>query len=283
MLIDWFTVAAQAVNFLVLVWLLQHFLYKPILAAIDAREAKIAATLAAAAARQADAQRTSDELTGKLKAFDAERAAHLAQALLEVQQERERLIDVARREAADLVVKQRSTLRADATSLTDRMARLATAEVFSIAGKAFNDLASADLDERLGGVFTQRLRQMSKEAKAAFATALEQSGMSALVRTRVAMRDEEKATLRNAINETFAADVHLEFETVPTSDYGIDLSAGGQRLAWGIHEYLKGFQEKAQALMTTVAAPAKPASLTAAVAAAPPLAPPPAQVQARAS
>ena len=38
MLIDWFTVVAQAANFLVLVWLLKRFLYKPILGAMDARE-----------------------------------------------------------------------------------------------------------------------------------------------------------------------------------------------------------------------------------------------------
>jgi hypothetical protein len=42
MLIDWFTVGAQIVNFLILVWLLKHFLYKPILNAIDAREKRIA-------------------------------------------------------------------------------------------------------------------------------------------------------------------------------------------------------------------------------------------------
>jgi F-type H+-transporting ATPase subunit b len=249
MLIDWFTVAAQAVNFLVLVWLLQHFLYKPILTALDAREHKIAATLAAAAAGQTEAQKSRDELTGKLKAFEDAHAARLAQSTLEVRKEREQLLDAAQREAADLVAKQRTALRADAASLTDQMTLLATTEVFSIAGKAFNDLASADLEERLGGVFTQRLRQMSKEAKATFATALEQSGMSAVIRTRSAMRDAEKATLRNAVNETFSADVHLAFETVPAADYGIDLSAGGQRLAWGIQAYLKVFQEKALALM----------------------------------
>jgi F-type H+-transporting ATPase subunit b len=38
MLIDWFTVAAQAINFLILVWLLKRFLYKPVLNAVDARE-----------------------------------------------------------------------------------------------------------------------------------------------------------------------------------------------------------------------------------------------------
>ena len=42
MLIDWFTVAAQALNFLILVWLMKRFLYKPILHAIDAREERIA-------------------------------------------------------------------------------------------------------------------------------------------------------------------------------------------------------------------------------------------------
>ena len=46
MLIDWFTVGAQALNFIVLVWLMKHFLYQPVLDAIDAREKRIAAQLA---------------------------------------------------------------------------------------------------------------------------------------------------------------------------------------------------------------------------------------------
>ncbi len=255
MLIDWFTVAAQAVNFVILVWLLQHFLYKPILAAIDAREHKIAAALAAATARQTEAQTSRDELTGKLKAFDDDRTARLAKTTLEVQQQREHLLDAARREAADLVAKQGSSLRADAASLTDRMARLATVEVYSIAGKALGELASTDLEERLGSVFTQRLRQMSQESKAAFGAALRQSAMSAVVRSRVGLRDGDKATLQNAVNETFSADVHLQFETVPSGDCGIDLSAGGQRLAWGIQEYIQAFQDKARALMMPAPAP----------------------------
>jgi len=249
MLIDWFTVAAQAVNFLVLVWLLQHFLYKPILAAIEARENKIAATVAAAAAQQTEVQKSREELSAKLKAVDDEGAGRLAQAKLEVQKQREQLLDAARREAADLIARQRDALRTDAASIGDRMALLATAEVFSIAVKALNELASADFEERLGSVLTQRLLQLSQEAKGVFRAALEQSAMTAVVGSRVAMRDAERATLSHAVNETFSADVHLEFKTMPTADYGIDLSAGGQRLAWGIAEYISEFQAKAQSLM----------------------------------
>src|SRR5690554_8014709 len=59
MSIDWITVAAQLANFLLLVWLLKRFLYRPILKGIDAREAEIAKRLAAAkeAKENADAEK----------------------------------------------------------------------------------------------------------------------------------------------------------------------------------------------------------------------------------
>ncbi len=53
MLIDWFTVGAQALNFLILVWLMKRFLYRPILHAIDAREKPIAGELADAVGKLA--------------------------------------------------------------------------------------------------------------------------------------------------------------------------------------------------------------------------------------
>ena len=56
MLVDWFTVAAQALNFLVLAWLLKRFLYRPVLDAIDAREAAVARQLAEAEATAAQAR-----------------------------------------------------------------------------------------------------------------------------------------------------------------------------------------------------------------------------------
>ena len=55
MLIDWFTVAAQAVNFLILVWLLKRFLYKPVLAAIDEREKRIETQLQDAEKKKTEA------------------------------------------------------------------------------------------------------------------------------------------------------------------------------------------------------------------------------------
>ena len=56
MRIDWWTLALQAANFLVLVWLLQHFLYRPVLAIIVERQQQTDGVLA-----EADATRTAAE------------------------------------------------------------------------------------------------------------------------------------------------------------------------------------------------------------------------------
>ena len=65
MLFDWFTFGAQTLNFLVLVWLMKRFLYKPILNAIDAREKRIALALADAALKQTAAQKERDAFQKK--------------------------------------------------------------------------------------------------------------------------------------------------------------------------------------------------------------------------
>jgi F-type H+-transporting ATPase subunit b len=80
MLIDWFTVGAQIVNFLILVWLLKHFLYKPILDAIDAREKKIAAELADADTKRTEAEKERADFENKNKTFDQQRSALACQS-----------------------------------------------------------------------------------------------------------------------------------------------------------------------------------------------------------
>ena len=99
MLIDWFTVIAQLVNFLILVWLLKRLLYRPILDALDAREKRIAAELADAAAKMGEAGKERDEFQQKNALFDQQRAMLMNKATDEVKAERQRLLDEARKAA----------------------------------------------------------------------------------------------------------------------------------------------------------------------------------------
>src|SRR5271168_1046835 len=153
MLLDWFTIGAQALNFLILVWLMKRFLYKPILNAIDAREKLIAKELEDADAKKAEAQKEHEEFQKKNEEFDQQRAALLTKATDEAKAERERLLDEARKAADVLSAKRQESLRTDAQNLNQAISRLTQKKVFAITRKALGDLATVSLEERMGEVF----------------------------------------------------------------------------------------------------------------------------------
>jgi F-type H+-transporting ATPase subunit b len=251
MLIDWFTVGAQALNFLVLVWLLKHFLYKPVCDAIDARAKGIAATLADADAKTKEAQKQHDDFEGKNKAFDEQRAALLTKASDEAKAEHDRLIGDAHKEADGLRASQAAALKSDLATLGKEITRTASEQVFTIARKTLADLATASLEERMGAVFTRRLSQMSGETKLKFGEALKGSPDPAVVKSAFDMPAEQRATIQNALNEAFSAEVRLRFELAPDEVCGIELTANGQKIGWNIAEYLTSLDLSVGALLET--------------------------------
>ena len=249
MLIDWFTVGAQALNFLILVWLMKRFLYKPILHAIDEREKRIATELANADAKKAEAQKERDEFQHKNEEFDQQRAALLSQATDEAKAERQRLLDEARKAADALSAKRQETLRNEAHNLNQAISRRTQQEVFAIARKALMDLATTSLEERLGEVFTRRLREMDGQAKAGLADALKTASDPALVRSAFDLPAEQRAAIQNALNETFSAEIHVRFETAPDLISGIELTTNGQKVAWSIADYLASLEKGVEELL----------------------------------
>ena len=243
MLIDWFTVIAQVVNFLILVWLLKRFLYRPILDAIDAREQRIAGELADADAKKAEARQERDEFQQKNATFEQQRVGLLNKATQEAKTERQRLLDEARQAADALSAKRQATLRSDAHNLNQAIGRRAQQEVFAIARKALTELAGTSLEERMAEIFMRRLREMDAPTKADFAAALKSAADPARVRSAFDLPVEQRAAIQNALNETFAAEIHVRFETAPDLIGGIELSTNGRKLAWSIADYLLSLEK----------------------------------------
>ena len=249
MLIDWFTVGAQTLNFLILVWLMKRFLYKPIRHAIDEREKRIARELANADKKKVEAQKESDAFRHKNEALDQQRAALLTKATDEAKAEGQRLLDEARKAADASSAKRMETLRIDAGNLSQAISRRTQQEVFAIARKALTDLATTSLEERLGEVFTRRLREMDDPAKAGLAQALKTASDPALVRSAFDLPAAQRAAIQNALNETFSAEIHVRFETAPDLISGIELSTNGQKVAWSIADYLASLEKGVDELL----------------------------------
>jgi alternate F1F0 ATPase F0 subunit B len=204
LLIDWFTIAAQALNFLILVWLMKRFLFKPILHAIDEREKRIAAELANADKKKAEAEKEGSKFKHKNEKFDQQRAALLSKATDEAKAERQRLLDEARQAANTLSVKRQETLRNDAHNLNQAISRRTQQEVFAIARKALTDLAGMSLEERMVDMFLCRLRELNDAKKDGLKAALKAASSPVIVRSTFDLPVALQSAIERVVKEVLA-------------------------------------------------------------------------------
>jgi F-type H+-transporting ATPase subunit b len=267
MLIDWFTVVAQAVNFLILVWLLKRFLYKPILDAIDAREQRIAAELADAALKQTEAKAERDAFEQKNHEFEQQRAKLMQQVNQDVEAEHLRLMTEAQQAAETLKAKHQQSMARDARNLKQTLSRKATHEVFAIARKTLSDLATSSLEQQVAQAFIGSLNQLEPQAKSILAEALKTTSASdpAVLLSAFELDEGQRAAIKNALNVTFSADISLKFEIAEQLISGIELRAKGQKLVWSIADYLELLEQSVEALIQEKIKPentAKPVAKT---------------------
>lgn len=244
MLIDWFTVCAQALNFLILVWLLHRYLYKPVLAAIDAREKTVATKLADAAAQETKARAAGEELRKRNEAFDHERGGLLQKATADGAAERQRLIESARQDAQQLRVQLAQSLAAERVELGRQLAVRTQAEVFALTRKALSDLAGASLEERMSESAIERLRQLSQVQRQALA------GVTGIVvRSAYDPPAAGRTRLEAAIHECLNPGIAVHYETAPEVVCGLELAADGVKLAWSVTDYLATLAQDSAALV----------------------------------
>ncbi len=243
MLIDWFTVIAQIVNFLILVYLLKRFLYKPILDAIEEREKRIAGQLEGAAQQKAEAQEERQHYEQLNQELDNKKAALLEEAQSTAETERQRLIGDAKKEYADLRKKLEESLAAEKETLDGELKRRIQTEVFNIARKVLTDLADTSLESQLTNVFLQKLKALSKDEREQLRKAFSKAGKIS-VRSAFDLLAKQKQAIGQAVKKNLDTDIQIEFRTSPEEVGGIELAAGGFKVAWTIAEYLSTLQER---------------------------------------
>lgn len=100
---SWWTFLLQGVNFLVLVWLLHRFLYRPVQQVIAKRKEITTSALAKADDAEQAARRTKQRYDTALAEIDTERAHALEKARQEIEAERGKVLKAAHEQAATIV------------------------------------------------------------------------------------------------------------------------------------------------------------------------------------
>ena len=247
--IDWVTVAAQAVNFLLLVWLMKRFLYKPVLGAIDAREERIAKELADAKAQKMEAMEEREEFQRKNEIFDQERSELMNTASEEAKGEKARLLEEARSSAEALEAKWREGLEKDASRLEEDFQNRVRKDVFFIVRKTLSDLAGEELESKIIDLFLSRLQKMDEEEQESFAKITKAPDTSVQLRTAFPLTDEQRNRIDQEVKKLFSLKEEPKFTVEKDLVAGIELAVSGQKISWTIDDYLLSLRESVEDLM----------------------------------
>jgi F-type H+-transporting ATPase subunit b len=218
MRIDWWTLALQTINALVLVWLLSRLLFRPVADMIAARKATVARMLDEAEAAKAAARARVDEAERAKADIAAGRAAAMTAAVADAQKQKEALLDAARKEADSLRAEARADMARELEGARDAQMARASALATDIARRLVERLPVA---ARVAGFIdglAEAARALPPEAKTGF----DHNGGARLTAPR-ALTAEEAAHCRAALAEAFGRPVDFAVEVDPAILAGLEL------------------------------------------------------------
>jgi F-type H+-transporting ATPase subunit b len=238
MLIDWFTVVAQILNFAVLVWLLKRFLYGPLVAAIDTREKSMEDRLAAAARKEQEAAAQIEKSAKDAEEIEHEKAGVLAAARAEADRQRGDILAQARVNVKTLEEKWRDELEREKGAFFDEMRRRAANEILTVTRAALRDLACPDVQRCATQAFVARLQALDPAALRAFAA----SGLTVV--SREELPEEQRGSVCHVLEERLGQKSAVTFEQAPAMAWGIELRGNGQRIGWTPDAYVDSLEER---------------------------------------
>ena len=242
MKIDWFTVIAQIINFLVLMWLLKRFLYRPVLSAIDERETNIKNQLLDAEAQKTEAAQEREKFNHKNEIFDKEKESLMQKAIADARTEEDKLKENARIEANELKDRLEKAYTEDQDRKNTAIAKKLKGEVLDMTRKTLLDLSSVSLEKQTVDIFLKRINELGPMEKVNFAEALK-GGKPILVQSAFALSINQQSSIQKTISGLLKTENTFEFNIRPELINGIEVLTNGYKLSWNVADYLASFEE----------------------------------------
>ncbi|MDX9964591.1 ATPase [Desulfobacter postgatei] len=236
MLLDWFTIFAQIVNFFVLIVLLRLFLYKPIVKAMLERKARIANETRELREARIEADRLKAELRRKHEDLENRESEVMSEIHAEAEKWRQQAMASAGAEIEIMRKEWLAALEREKESLALNLRKKLVHEVSATAARIVRDLSGSDLEQLILSGFMNRI---AEEARS-----MECGNADILIRTGFEYDDPQEQKIQQLLKGLFPAQNERIFITDPRLGLGIELIAGDRKWEWNLNSYITELENK---------------------------------------
>jgi len=239
--LDWSTFALEILNFLVLVWILKRFLYKPVLDVIGKRRAGIEKTLEDAKNLKAEAQGLQERYESRLADWDVERQKARDALAGEIEEERTKRMS----ELQTALEQEREKARvAEARRLEDlrrQTEQTALTHSARFVTRLLEQLSGPELEARLFDAMMKALVALPEGQVKALIGHTEPSPDGIVVTSAFPLSEEQRGRCRDTLMRAVQTDDPVTFEVDQVLLAGLRVTVGSWALGMNLRDELDGF------------------------------------------
>ena len=247
MIIDWYTIMFQIINFLVLVFLLRYFLYGPIVRAMDEREQKIVEREDEAARQKQEAEEASRDYRQQKEELEQQEEEIMEKAREKAEKEKRDLLKETRKEVDETRRRWEDAFEREKETFIIELRRRIGQQACSIARRCLEDLADAQLEELTWDLFLEKIKELPEEKRSDLQEALASDDHRVVLQSAFDPPDKKLKELKKRLQEILP-DLKEGLKVTAKTDKslvcGLELDAGGYRVAWSIDSYMEDVEEQ---------------------------------------
>ncbi len=166
--LNWTTFILELINFVVLIWILNRFLYRPVMNVIAQRKAAIQKTLSEAETTRSEAQVLQSQYENRLTEWEQEREKARAQLRDEISAERNRLLDNLRAELDQEREKAAAVEQRRLKDFAQQAEATAIAQGGAFASRLLSRLGGPELERKIIDMVRQDLPEPAPRSDAGY-------------------------------------------------------------------------------------------------------------------
>ncbi|MEA5510144.1 F0F1 ATP synthase subunit B [Crocosphaera sp. UHCC 0190] len=243
MLIDPFTTVAQIINFIILLFLLKRFLYRPILQAMKQREQRIFDSLKEAETKSEIAQKEAEKYRKKQQEWEFNKQNRFDMLKQEIEAEKQSIMARKQEEIESLRAQWYEQLKQEKQTFLEELSQQVNQQVIKIARQALENLANVSLEEQIIAKFIEGLPDLTEQQRQAHPLGKTEN-QTFTIRSNFPINLEQQEQLIKALQKQFEQDIDVKFNTTSDSICGIELLNHGYRISWHLDHYLDELEAK---------------------------------------
>lgn len=252
--LNWSTFLLEIINFLVLIWILQRFLYRPVLAVIAKRRAGIEQSLSEAQALRTSAETLQAQYESRLASWEQEQQTARAELQRDIEAERQRLLADLQTTLRQEQEKNRLLEERRLQALQRQAETEALAQASRFASLLLNRLAGPELEARLLELAIDELQHLPEERLSMLRQSCSTASGQARISTAFVLAQPQRDTLQHTLQTLLEQPIACVFEQDPQLLSGLRITIGPWLLRANLYDELVDFTTIAERTTASISA-----------------------------